>query len=73
MLMILEYYVQTIKKEKSYTINKTLEELRTWFILTKLSKSIEKNYMIFPNKRIDKSDIFIKIDQKLIKQVIIVS
>ena len=27
--------------------------------------------MIFSNKRIDKPDIFIKIDQKLIKQVMI--
>ena len=54
------------------TINKNLEELQTWFIFYKLSLSIEKtNHMIFSNKRIDKSDIFIKIDQKLIKQVMI--
>ena len=50
------------------TMNKNLEELHTWFIVNKLSLSIKKtNYMIFANKRIDKSDIFIKIDQKLIK------
>ena len=53
-------------------MNKNLEELHTWFIVNKLSVCIEKtNYMIFSNKRIDKSDIFIKIDQKLIKQVMI--
>ena len=54
------------------TMNKNLEELQTWFIVNKLSLSIgKKNCMIFSDKRIDKFDIFIKIDQKLIKQVMI--
>ena len=49
-----------------------LQDLQTWFIVNKLSLSIEKkNYMIFSNKGIGKSDILIKIDQKLIKQVMI--
>ena len=53
-------------------MNSNLEELQTWFIVNKSSLSIEKtSYMIFSNKRIDKSDIFVKIDQKLIKQVMI--
>ena len=60
------------KKKLCHTMNKNLEELQTWFIANKLSLSIEKtNYMIFSTKRISKSDIFIKIDQKLIKQVMI--
>ena len=52
-------------------MNKNLEELQTRFIVNKLSLSIEKNYILFSNKRIDKSDIFKKIDQKLINQVMI--
>ena len=40
--------------------------------MNKLFISIEKiNYMIFSNKRTDKFNIFVKIDQKLIKQVMI--
>ena len=59
-------------KKSCKTMNKNLEELQTWFIVNKLSLCIEKtNYMIFSNNRIDKSDIFIRIDQKLIKQVMI--
>ena len=57
-------------KKLCNTMNKNLEELQTWFIANKLSLSIEKtNYMIFSNKAIDKSDIIIKIDQELTKQV----
>ena len=42
-------------------MNKNIEELQTWFIVNKLSLRIEKtNYMLFSNKGIDKSDIFIK-------------
>ena len=53
-------------------MNKNLYELQTRFIINKLSLCIEKtNYMIFSNKRIDKSDIFINIDQKFIRQVMI--
>ena len=59
-------------KKLCNTMNKNLEEIQTWFIANKLSLSIEKtNYMIFSNKGIDKSDIFIKIYQKLINQVMI--
>ena len=40
--------------------------------MNKLSLSIENtNYMIFSDKNIDKSNIFTKIDQTLIKQVMI--
>ena len=53
-------------------MNKNFEELQTLFFGNKLSLGIEEtNYMIFSNKRIDKSDNFIKIVQKLIKQVMI--
>ena len=71
--MILAYYVQIIiLKKLCNTISNKLDELQNWFIVNKLSLSIEKrNYMIFSNKRIDKSNIFIKIDQKLINQVMI--
>ena len=54
-------------------MNKNVEELQTWFIVNKLSLSIEKtNYMIFSINRLDKSDIFINIYQKLIKQLMII-
>ena len=53
-------------------INKHVEELQTWFIVNKFSLGIEKtNYIIFPKKRRGKSDIFVKIYQKFIKQVMI--
>ena len=51
-------------------INKNFLELQFWFIANKLFLGIEKtNYKIFSNKRIGKSNIFVKNDQKLIKQV----
>ena len=57
MLMILVHYIQIIiLKELCNNINKNLEELQTWFIV---SKSLyKKNYMIFSNKKINKSNFF---------------
>ena len=61
MLMILVYYVQVIIEKICNTMNNNLEELQTWFNVNNLSLSIEEtNYMIFSNKKIDKSDIFVK-------------
>ena len=58
-------------KKLCNTANKHFEEIQNWFIVNKLSLSIKKtNYIIFSN-RIHKSDIFTKIDQKLIKHVMI--
>ena len=49
-----------------------MEELQTWFIVNKLYLCIEKtNYMIFSCKGTDRSNIFVKIDQELIKQLMI--
>ena len=46
------------QKKLCNTINTNLEEIQTWFIVNKLSLGIEKtNYMIFSNKRIDKSKL----------------
>ena len=52
-------------------MSKNLDELQTLFIVNKLSFGIDKtNYMLFSNKRIDKSDIFIKIYQNVMKNII---
>ena len=55
------------------TMNKNLEELKTCFIVNKLSLSIKKKKLpvIFSNKGIDRFDISLKIDLRLIKQVMI--